>query len=81
MKVEVEYYEYECLECCSPSGCMGHETDIPTALWVDDVCFSLGNDDYPMSEDKDTVRKISEVAEKVAAILREKNELQVGDEG
>jgi len=65
MKItDVEYYEYECGSYCSPSGCHGHETDIPVAFEINGVRFVVeGYDggDYPNSDTDDTVKRVKEV--------------------
>lgn len=37
----VEYYDYDCGQACTPNGCCGHTTDIPTAFTVGGITFHV----------------------------------------
>lgn len=43
--IDIEYYEYDCGRPCTVDGCLGHVTDIPISITIDDVTFCIEDAD------------------------------------
>lgn len=72
LKFDVEYYEYDCWKPCTPNGCMGHITDVPVTIWIDDVAFCvMGSEggDFPGGEDKDGIKRVQRAVEHLTNTL------------
>lgn len=73
---DVEYYEYECGNACTPNGCCGHSTDIPVEIYIDGVRFSVdGYDagDFPGGADKEEIDRVKKAVKNMERVLKQKN--------
>jgi len=67
MKVDVDYWEYDCGYPCTPNGCPGHITDIPVSIIIDGVTFYVEGyegGDFP-PRDPEKIEKIIKVVDNI----------------
>jgi hypothetical protein len=69
-EISVEFYEYDCGSPCTENGCMGHVTDIPVSIEIDNVSFEVSGywgGDYP--REKATIAEVKSVIARLERAL------------
>jgi len=71
---DIEYYEYDCPEYCTPDGCKGHTTDIPVGIMINGIMFYVEgyeSGDYPNRGDDEKIKKVQAVIEELKKLEKE----------
>lgn len=70
-EVYVDYHTYECSGLCTPTGCRGHDTDIPVAITIGGVTFHVDgaqSGDFP--SDKESAERVCSVVTALQNLLK-----------
>lgn len=59
---DIDYYEYDCFDYCTPDGCKGHVTDIPVSFCFNGIQFFVEGFEsgaFP-GKDENHIKKVQE---------------------